>query len=66
MLTETLCSLVSGVDRCAFSVIWEIDAETLEAVSVKFGKSIIHSKASLNYYAAQDMIDDKNDNSPLT
>ena len=25
LLTENLCSLVSDVDRCAFSVIWEID-----------------------------------------
>lgn len=52
LLTENLCSLVCHVDRLAFSVIWEIDSETLEVVSVEFTKSIINSRASLNYYAA--------------
>jgi exosome complex exonuclease DIS3/RRP44 len=66
LLTETLCSLVSDVDRMAFSVIWEIDSKTYEIVNAKFGKSCIKSRASLNYYKAQEMIDDKNDNSPLT
>jgi exosome complex exonuclease DIS3/RRP44 len=32
LLTETLCSLVSDVDRCAFSVIFEIDSKTFEIV----------------------------------
>lgn len=58
LLTETLCSLVSDVDRCAFSVIWEIDAETFKPVTVEFNKSIIRSRWSGNYYKAQDMIDD--------
>ena len=26
LLTETLCSLKSGVDRLAFSVIWELNS----------------------------------------
>ena len=61
LLTENLCSLVSGVDRCAFSVIWEIDSQTFEAVDVKFGKSLIRSRWSGNYYKAQEMIDDPED-----
>jgi len=52
LLTENLCSLVSGVDRCAFSVIWEIDSQTMEIVDVKFGKSLIRSRWSGNYYKA--------------
>ena len=66
LLTENLCSLVSGVDRCAFSVIWEIDSQTMETVDIKFGKSIIRSRWSGNYYKAQEMIDDKTDQSVMT
>lgn len=29
LLTETLCSLISDIDRMAFSVIWEIDSKTM-------------------------------------
>lgn len=66
LLTENLCSLVSDVDRCSFSVIWEINSQTFNIENARFGKSMIRSRASLNYYAAQDMIDDPNDNKPLT
>jgi exosome complex exonuclease DIS3/RRP44 len=33
LLTETLCSLVSNVDRMAFSVIWEIDGKNYQIIS---------------------------------
>lgn len=52
LLTESLCSLVCHVDRCAFSVIFEIDSQTFKTVDVQFGKSIIRSRESLSYYAA--------------
>ena len=52
LLTETLCSLISDIDRMAFSVIWEIDSTTMQTISTKFGKSVIRSRASLNYYKA--------------
>jgi exoribonuclease R len=52
LLTENLCSLVGGVDRLAFSVIWEIDSTTFLPVSTRFAKSIICSRAALNYYKA--------------
>ena len=66
LLTENLCSLVSDVDRCAFSVIWEIDSETFKPVKTEFNKSIIRSRWSGNYYKAQDMIDDESDKTELT
>ena len=66
LLTESLCSLVCHVDRCAFSVIFEIDPKTFKTVKVDFGKSIIRSRESLSYYQAQDMIDDPNNHAPLT
>ena len=66
LLTENLCSLVSGVDRCAFSVIWEIDSQTYETVDVKISKSLIRSRWSGNYYKAQEMIDDPNDATEMT
>ena len=52
LLTENLCSLVHSVDRMAFSVIWEIDYNTFEIISSKFGKSCIRSRDSLSYYQA--------------
>lgn len=39
-LTEDICSLRSGVDRLAFSVIWEVTPE-IETVGVRFTKSVI-------------------------
>ena len=66
LLTENLCSLVSGVDRCAFSVVWEIDSTTFDIVDVKFSKSLIRSRWSGNYYKAQEMIDDVEDQSVMT
>jgi exoribonuclease R len=52
LLTESLCSLVSNVDRCSFSVIFEIDSKTFQTVKVEYGKSMIRSKESLSYYKA--------------
>jgi len=52
LLTESLCSLVCDVDRCTFSVIYEINSKTFETVNVKYGKSIIRSRESLSYYKA--------------
>lgn len=66
LLTESLCSLVCHVDRCAFSVLFEIDSKTFETVKVDCGKSIIRSRESLSYYKAQDMMDDPEDKRPLT
>jgi exosome complex exonuclease DIS3/RRP44 len=48
LLTEVLCSLVSKVDRLAFSIFWEFTPEG-DLVKTYFSKSIIHSKASLHY-----------------
>lgn len=57
LLTETLCSLKGGVDRFAFSVLWEI-TPTGQIIKAEFFKSIIHSIAALTYDEAQMMIDD--------
>jgi exosome complex exonuclease DIS3/RRP44 len=52
LLTTHLCSLISDVDRMAFSVIWEIDSKTFEIKNKKFAKTCIKSRAALNYYKA--------------
>ena len=65
-LTEVLCSLREKVDRLAFSVIWEVDPTSMQVVNVRFGKSIIHSRAALTYEMAHDRITDKNDASEVT
>jgi len=64
LLTETLCSLVSKVDRLAFSVTFEMDKDA-NIINTDYHKSVIHSKASLTYEAAWKMICDENDNSEL-
>ena len=50
LLTENLCSIVGGVERLAFSVIWEIDSKTILPVKTDFRKTVIKSRAALNYY----------------
>jgi exosome complex exonuclease DIS3/RRP44 len=50
------CSLRGGVDRLAFSVLWEM-TEDLEVVDVIFTKSVIHSRAAMTYQDAQELID---------
>jgi VacB/RNase II family 3'-5' exoribonuclease len=55
-LSEVACSLNPGVDRLAFSVIWELSPEG-RIVNEWFGRSIIRSCAKLNYDVAQMMID---------
>jgi len=56
ILTEKLCSLVGGVRRFAFSVLWEMKPDTFEIVDTSFTKSIIKSKAAMSYSMAWDMI----------
>ncbi|KAJ1886702.1 exosome catalytic subunit dis3, partial [Kickxella alabastrina] len=65
LLGTNLCSLMSNVDRLSFSCIWELDPEA-NIISVKFHKSVIHSKASLTYEAAQTRIDDASMKDPIT
>ena len=57
-LTEDICSLRGGVDRLAFSVIWEVDKESAEIKHTTFTKSVIRSRAALTYAEAQSRIDD--------
>jgi len=52
LLTTQLCSLRSGEDHLAFSVVWEMDDEA-NILDVRFFKSAIHSVASLTYDEAQ-------------
>lgn len=66
LLTEILCSLREKVDRLAFSVIWEVEPKSMTVVGVRFGKSMIHSRAALTYQMAFDRIQDKGDRSPVT
>eukprot|EP00958_Prasinococcus_capsulatus_P026105 scaffold4595_cov415-Prasinococcus_capsulatus_cf.AAC.3 len=65
-LTEDLCSLRSGVERLAFSVLWEVAPDTCDVVSVDFTKSVIKSVAALTYGEAQARIDTPSDTSELT
>ncbi|XP_036229004.2 exosome complex exonuclease RRP44 [Bactrocera oleae] len=57
LLSSNLCSLVGGVERFAFSCVWELDNEA-NIVAKRFHKSVIKSKAAMTYEQAQIIIDD--------
>ncbi|KAJ1942017.1 hypothetical protein EC988_006606, partial [Linderina pennispora] len=57
LLCEELCSLNPGVDRLAFSVMWEMDPETATVKSTWFGRTVISSACKLAYDDAQNVID---------
>ncbi|KAJ2620877.1 hypothetical protein GGI25_003957 [Coemansia spiralis] len=57
ILCEDLCSLNPGVDRLAFSVMWEMEAKTATVLSTWFGRTIINSACKLSYDDAQNVID---------
>ncbi|XP_061397184.1 exosome complex exonuclease RRP44 [Musca vetustissima] len=61
LLSSNLCSLRGGVERFAFSCIWEMDHEA-NVISKKFHKSVIKSKSAMTYEMAQIIIDDKTQN----
>ncbi|KAJ2080764.1 hypothetical protein H4R24_002856 [Coemansia sp. RSA 988] len=57
VLCEDLCSLNPGVDRLAFSVMWEIEPQSAAVLSTWFGRTIINSACKLSYDDAQAVID---------
>lgn len=56
LLCEELCSLNPGVDRLAFSVMWDIDPSG-EILDHWIGRTIIQSCCKLSYQHAQEIID---------
>jgi exosome complex exonuclease DIS3/RRP44 len=65
LLSSNLCSLRGGVERFAFSCVWEITKDA-EILSTNFHKSIIKSRAAMTYEMAQNRIDDPEDNDAVT
>mmetsp|Transcript_1540 Transcript_1540/g.5654 ORF Transcript_1540/g.5654 Transcript_1540/m.5654 type:complete len:1159 (+) Transcript_1540:38-3514(+) len=59
LLSERLCSLVAGVERLAVSVLWTLDASTLEVIDTWAGRTVIRSRHQLHYAQAQAMLDGK-------
>ncbi|CDS37889.1 dis3 exonuclease 1 [Echinococcus multilocularis] len=60
ILSGDVCSLWSGVDRYAVSVIWELDPVSLEVLDVWYGRTVIRSAYKMTYQAAQTIADLKN------
>ncbi|KAG7242762.1 hypothetical protein INR49_020137 [Caranx melampygus] len=56
VLSSDLCSLLGGVDRYAMSVLWELDAHTLNVNKVWYGRTIIRSSYQLHYELAQALL----------
>lgn len=55
LLCDDLCSLLSNVDRLAFSVVWRVGADNIPQISW-MGRSIIRSCAKLTYAHAHAVI----------
>ncbi|KAM9318542.1 DIS3-like exonuclease 1 [Pholidichthys leucotaenia] len=53
VLSSDLCSLLGGVDRYAMSVLWELDAQSLQVQKVWYGRTLIRSSYQLHYELAQ-------------
>ena len=51
LLSSNLCSLRGGVERFAFSCVWEM-TKGADIVSTKFHKSIIRSVLNMKDYSA--------------
>ena len=64
LLSSNLCSLRGGVERFAFSCIWEMDHQA-KVLNKRFHKSVIKSKRAMTYEEAQIMIDDSSLNDEL-
>lgn len=65
-LSENLCSLNPKVDRYAFSVLWDLDAEGNILGNEWIGRTIIRSCAKLSYTDAQIVIDAHEKDGDLT
>ncbi|XP_019389391.1 PREDICTED: DIS3-like exonuclease 1 [Crocodylus porosus] len=57
VLSADICSLLSGVDRYAVSVMWELDKTSYEIQRVWYNRTIIRSAYKLHYEAAQGLLD---------
>ena len=64
LLSSDLCSLRGGVERFAFSCVWEMTQDA-NIVSTKFHKSVIKSRLAMTYEAAQNKIDNVEDQDAL-
>uniref|UniRef100_A0A0N5AWI3 RNB domain-containing protein n=1 Tax=Syphacia muris TaxID=451379 RepID=A0A0N5AWI3_9BILA len=56
VLSEKLCSLISGTDRLAMSVVWKIDDDA-NVYDEWVGRSVIHNCCQLSYDLVQEMIE---------
>ncbi|XP_056355796.1 DIS3-like exonuclease 1 isoform X3 [Oenanthe melanoleuca] len=57
VLSADLCSLLSGVDRYAVSVLWELEKESFETLRVQYSRTLIRSAYKLEYETAQALLD---------
>jgi len=59
LLSSNLCSLHSGIDRLAVSVIWTLSSDLLEVKSTWFGRTVIHNCAAMTYDQADNILHNK-------
>ncbi|KRY28048.1 DIS3-like exonuclease 1 [Trichinella spiralis] len=56
-LASDQCSLLSGIDRYAVSLFWELEPVTLNVVDFHYSRSVIRSRYKLEYGVAQQLFD---------
>ncbi|KRX94272.1 DIS3-like exonuclease 1 [Trichinella pseudospiralis] len=56
-LASDQCSLLSGVDRYAVSLFWELEPVTLNVVDFHYSRSVVCSRYKLEYGVAQQLFD---------
>lgn len=57
VLSNNLCSLMEGVDRFAFSAVFDIKKETGKILDRWFGRTVINSNKRFSYEEAQAILD---------
>eukprot|EP01105_Mastigella_eilhardi_P024634 TRINITY_DN6464_c0_g1_i1.p1 TRINITY_DN6464_c0_g1~~TRINITY_DN6464_c0_g1_i1.p1 ORF type:complete len:1328 (-),score=329.80 TRINITY_DN6464_c0_g1_i1:2143-6081(-) len=56
LLSDQLCSIMSGVDRLAVSAIWKLSPQG-DVLSEWFGRTVIHSCSKMSYDVAQAILE---------
>ncbi len=64
-LASDICSLIEGVERRTYSVIFKLNKSDLTVQNVEFTKGVIINKKKCSYEYAQKLIDDKDNKSEL-
>ncbi|CCF73420.1 DIS3-like exonuclease 2 [Babesia microti strain RI] len=58
-LSEDLCSLLPGIPKKCFTVVFDVNIDCGDVTNIRFFKSVIISRFKLSYVTAENIINDK-------